>query len=416
MAEKKIPRNAKGEGSFKVNADGTVTHRKSVGFKANGRRKVITVTAKNKSACIREMKKKENEWNNIKNGLHIDSTDTVVSLCYRHLEYQVSNNDLKGKSIDRRECTIENQISGYDLGYLQAQQVTPIDIETHVKLLISENKVGASSIGKVVDVLNAAYEWAIRQGDMQQNPVRLVKTELSKKLKKLSVKGADEADVVALSDEEIKLFEREATELHANGHEKYPAGMYCLLLLHTGMRVGEMIALRWRDWKGDYLVIEKSVSTAKNRNKKSEDENNYISLEGNTKNQKARNIQLNREAKYILWKLKHSRESCEQDDLIVPTKTGKMNTASNLEHRMKVIMKNAGLEDVKGGLHIFRKTFATKMYENGARVEEIAAYIGDLPSTTQKYYIAIRRKVVADGETHQIVKLPGSKAGEEPVA
>ncbi len=64
-----------------------------------------------------------------------------------------------------------------------------------------------------------------------------------------------------------------------------------------------MIALRWRDWKGDYLVIEKSVSTAKNRNKKSEDENNYISLEGNTKNQKARNIQLNREAKYILWKL-----------------------------------------------------------------------------------------------------------------
>ena len=82
--------------------------------------------------------------------------------------------------------------------------------------------------------------------------------------------------------------------------------------------------------------------------KKSEDENNYISLEGSTKNQKARNIQLNREAKYILWKLKHSRESCEQDDLIVPTKTGKMNTASNLEHRMKVIMKNAGLEDVKG--------------------------------------------------------------------
>ena len=64
----------------------------------------------------------------------------------------------------------------------------------------------------------------------------------------------------------------------------------------------------------------------------------------------------------------------------------------------------------------FQKTFATKMYENGARVEEIAAYIGDLPSTTQKYYIAIRRKVVADGETHQIVKLPGSKAGEEPVA
>ena len=53
-------------------------------------------------------------------------------------------------------------------------------------------------------------------------------------------------------------------------------------------------------------------------------------------------------------------------------------------------MKNAEIQGVKGGLHIFRKTFATRMYESGARVEEIAAYIGDLESTTQKYYIAIR--------------------------
>lgn len=65
---------------------------------------------------------------------------------------------------------------------------------------------------------------------------------------------------------------------------------------------------------------------------------------------------------------------------------------TNLEHRMKVIMKNAGLQNIKGGLHIFRKTFATQMYERGARVEEIAAYIGNLESTTRKYYIAIRKR------------------------
>ena len=74
-----------------------------------------------------------------------------------------------------------------------------------------------------------------------------------------------------------------------------------------------------------------------------------------------------------------------------------MNTASNLEHHMRVIMNNAGLDPAIGGLHTFRKTFATQMYENGARVEEIAAYIGDLESTTRKYYIAIRKKVKADG-------------------
>ena len=49
------------------------------------------------------------------------------------------------------------------------------------------------------------------------------------------------------------------------------------------------------------------------------------------------------------------------------------------------------------------------MFEAGARVEEIAACIGDLPSTTRKYYIAIRKKVISDGEVRQIVELPTMK-------
>lgn len=401
-------RNAKGEGSFTQNPDGTITHRKSVGFKANGRRKVFTVTAATKSACIRKMRKKEAEWNNLKETGHVDSDDTITDLCYRHLDYQVSNGDLKKKSIDRRECTIENQIRGYDLGYFQIHMVTPVDIEAHVKQLISDGKVGESSIYKVVDVLNAAFEWAVRRGDLEKNPVHSIKPELVKKIKKLSSKGANDADVAVLSDEEVKKFQEEALMLGNNGKMKYPAGYYCLLLLYTGMRVGEMIALRWRDWEDDLLVIEKSVSMTRNRNKADDNENNFIPVEGSTKNQKARTIQLTNEAKWILQQIKNSRDAYEDDDFIVTTRTGKINTASNLEHRMKVILKNAELQNVKGGLHIFRKTFATRMYERGARVEEIAAYIGDLESTTRKYYIAIRKKVVTDGEVRQVVKLPGN--------
>ena len=207
--------------------------------------------------------------------------ETITNLCRKHLEYQISNKDLKGKSIDRRRVVyIEDQIEGYDLGYLQVYTVTPTDIEVHVNKLIAEGKVGESSICKVVDVLNAAYEWAIRQGDLEKNPVRSIKPELIKKIKKLSCKGANEADVAVLSDEEMKLFEQEATATLKNGKMKYTAGFYCLLLLHTGMRVGEMIALRWRDWKGAHLIIEKNASQwRKNRSKISDEDNNYISLE-----------------------------------------------------------------------------------------------------------------------------------------
>ncbi len=91
----------------------------------------------------------------------------------------------------------------------------------------------------------------------------------------------------------------------------------------------------------------------------------------------------------------------DESAIIAKTRTGKPNTATNLEHRMATIFRNAGLSDLKGGLHIFRRTFAAGMYENGARVKEIAAYIGDLESTTERYYSAVRKKIVEGGEMKQ---------------
>lgn len=73
---------------------------------------------------------------------------------------------------------------------------------------------------------------------------------------------------------------------------------------------------------------------------------------------------------------------------------------------MVTIFKNAGLSDLSGGLHIFRRTFATRMYENGARVKEIAAYICDLESTTERYYIAVRKKIMDGDNVNQVVMLP----------
>ena len=291
---------------------------------------------------------------------------------------------------------------------MQINVITANDIEEHIQKLIKEGKVGSSSIKKVLDVLNAAFEWAKIQKDLADNPVEPVKSKLSTRLRKLSEKSAEEADVMVFSEEEAEVFYKEASKVCKNGKQYYSAGNYLLLLLYTGMRCGELIALRWRDvdWVDGTITIEKSASMTKNRNKKSEEENNFVMLEGTTKNQKARTIQLIPKAMEVLVRIYQNSNFRNSDDLIAPTETGRMNTASNLEHRQKVIQKNAGLSYVEGGLHTFRKTFATWMFHNGARVEEVAAYIGDLASTTQKYYIAIRKKVRTRDGVRQIVKVP----------
>lgn len=401
-------RNAKGEGSFKINKDGTVTHRKSVGFKANGQRKILTVTAANKTACIREMKKKESQWEKQKNVEQIMGGTTVVELCYLHLKYQTEQKELRPKSIDRRECTIDRHIDGYTLGRMQVQAVKVADIDNHITELIREKKLSASSIEKVVDVLNAAYNWAMVRGELEKNPVSPIKPTLVKRIQRLQQKSANEADVDVLSVEEEKKFCSEALSVYENtGKYRYAAGLYGMLLLHTGMRCGEMLALRWRDvdFENGFLTIEKSRSVAKNRDNNGDKK--YVIVEGPTKNVKARKIKLKKEAIDILRLIKiHAVNAGEQDDLIVTTNTGQPNTTTNLEHRMVTIFKNAGLSDLSGGLHIFRRTFATRMYENGARVKEIAAYIGDLESTTERYYIAVRKKIMDGDNVNQVVMLP----------
>ena len=73
------------------------------------------------------------------------------------------------------------------------------------------------------------------------------------------------------------------------------------------------------------------------------------------------------------------------------------------------------MTEFRGGLHIFRRTFATRMYEQGARTKEIAAYIGDLESTTEQYYIAVRKKVKEGDETKQVVMLPVEEKMESAI-
>lgn len=86
-----------------------------------------------------------------------------------------------------------------------------------------------------------------------------------------------------------------------------------------------------------------------------------------TKNEKAREIRLTPKALDVLRLIKTMNTNTEEDDYICITKTGKTNTATNLAHRMAVIFENAELKEYTGSLHICRKTFATQMYDDGAK-------------------------------------------------
>ncbi|MBO6165167.1 MAG: tyrosine-type recombinase/integrase [Eubacterium sp.] len=410
VADDKKKRGARGNGTFIERKDGTFIYRKSQGLNPNGKRKYISVVGETKAICVRRMKEKEELLKREKNKICLSDTDTVEELCQRHLAYQIRNKELKPKSIDRREDTIRNQIGKYSLGKMQIQAVKPADIDNHINVLIGTG-LSVSTIKKSLDVLNAAYEWAVVRAELTFNPVLQIKRSIQKRLSKLGAKGAADADVIVLSRDEEELFLREALRTNENnGQYKYAGGLYGSLLLHTGMRTGEMISLRWKDYDASngLLTINKSTSMTRNRNADDDEAKKYVAVQGTTKNQKARVIKLSEEAINDLRRIAETNLG-KTDDLICRTKTGKQYTATMLEHCMGTIYKHVKFITKVSGLHIFRRTFATRMFENGADVKEIAAYIGDLESTTMQYYIAARQKMVVGDSVRQVVPLPGSR-------
>ena len=407
MPEKKKTRNAKGQGCFVDMKDGTILYRKSAGLTPDGKRKILTVRASSKTACIQRMKDKEAEWYKELKRMEIGQTNTVEELCTKHLEFQVQNNELKPKSIDRREDTIKNQIGKYAIGHMQVQAVTPADIENHIGTLTKEN-LSTSSVKKALDVLNAAYEWAVVRGDLEANPVVQIKRTLARRLSKLETREATEADVIVLSREEEEMFLEETLRRNVNNGElKYSGGLYGRLLLHTGMRIGELISLEWKDYDEANGLLTICKSTSMTRNREGGDKK-YVAMLGTTKNQKARVIQLYPEAVEDLRMIRRYRPG-GPGDLICRTKYGKPYTATMMEHCMDTIYRKTDFDNAVSGLHIFRRTFATRLYENGAEVKDIAAYIGDLESTTRQYYIAARKKMKVGDTVSQVVPLPGNK-------
>ena len=399
-------RRAKGEGHWCRNNAGGFTLRKSVGYKADGHRKVLTVSASSKPEALKKMKKKEKQWEEEKRKFTFQKSMTFAEFMSWHLIKAKAY--LKPRSYDRLEGTISNQIAKYPIGHQQISSMRAEDFERHFQDLVSQG-LAASSVKKVFDAINDAYRYAIMNEKVPSNPMTITVKEIEtlveerdkkifltmhpdKKLDDFYKEKAGLGDVDYLSDMEITAIKNICMEINPKtGKTLYSMGLTALFLLYTGARAGEVLSLQWQDYDPASKVISiyKNHGIARNRDG---GDNKTIRILGYTKNKKVRRIKLSDDAIQIIKQKALESDFCSPEDLIFPTRTGRHNTATNMEHCFARIERKAGLPRATGSLHVLRKTFATKMFRQGARIEEIAAYIGDEPETVRKYYIGMKDK------------------------
>ena len=401
-------RRKNGLGTFTILPDGRYRMRLRMGFNNAGGARILTVTGTSETDCLKKMKKKAAEYENSPStaGTSLIKKITVTELCNIHLNEHLSQKDrLKPKAADRRESTIKNQIEPYKIGRLQTSSVTSQDVSEHIETLLQEGKLSVSSVEKTFDVINAAFKWAENQYYIDYNPCSPVRDRIKNRLKNLKKRNSSEGIVVVLSDDQKEMLEKYVEEMDGTPVHRHLLGLSALLLMYTGIRVGELCALRWSDWsrEGSTLNIGKTRNIVKDR---TDSDSKYIANENSVKNYHSRTLALSAKAVKVLEKMYLINPKHGEDDYILINRRGTPSNPSNYDANINKLYKEIGMPESISGAHIFRRTKATALHSAGVSVENIASYLGDTQETVLKHYISLTKKVVAGGKVLNVVEIP----------
>ena len=170
-------------------------------------------------------------------------------------------------------------------------------------------------------------------------------------------------DIQVLSPEEVRALVRHAASLQD--------GAIYLTATFTGLRLGELIALRWRDidLPGQTIRVRASYSAGALTTPKSG---------------KVRAVPLAPDVATALDGLKARRYLVGEDDLVFLGDTGSFVDGSALRRRYKAALARAGLWPLR--FHDLRHTFGTRVIGHAA-IRRVQEWMGHADIQTTKRYL-----------------------------
>lgn len=244
-------------------------------------------------------------------------------------------------------------------------------------------------------VLDVALKQALSEGVISSNPVPLT-----------VVRSVRTRRVQILTDEtQAKLEEYLFTHPH-----NYHAGI--LLAMFTGMRLGEVCALQWKDYNAatGRLRIGSTVRRQTNYDA-SDGENRTVLITNETKTDTSDRILT---MPPVLRELLENQcirfadrfHAPTDEDYIVFCGKGTMLDPDNLTHYFTRLLKKLGLPHVK--FHALRHTFATRAIENGIDVATVSGLLGHADVTTTTHYYVQPREAAMDQAMRSITPVGNS--------
>lgn len=233
--------------------------------------------------------------------------------------------------------------------------------ELLVELEGSGLRVG--TVNTVRAKLHALLNFAVRKGHLVSNPVSQVRP--------LAYSAGKASQV----QPPWSISEAKAALAAFKGHELEP---FVVLALATGMRKGEILALRWSDVNFSSLTIRIQRSRGERRVLSATSKLEVKILEGLTKTKASnRTLPMSAEVASLLSDLKIRRFGAHEggeDGYLILGMHGNPISPSCLTRSFNKVLVEAGIRRIR--IHDMRHTAANLALETGARLEELSQGLG----------------------------------------
>jgi integrase len=270
---------------------------------------------------------------------------------------------LKPRTVQRYESLFRIHVTPR-IGAVQVRKVGPQHL-VDLYAAMRDAAAAPASIAQVHAVLGSAFKQAVMWGLMARNPRDAVRPPRPQR-----------REMVVLSPEQSRQI-IEATR----GTEM---GTLYLMAMHTGMRLGELLALRWRDVTGDQINVNATLVRIGGQTHRASPKSaagvRTIAMSPTLREAVARHRPMQAE------RLLKIGVRIDDDSLVFTDRWGNPQNGFHITERdFKPLLRRLGLPEVR--FHDLRHAFASLMLSQGTRVDLVSRMLGHAkPATTLNIY------------------------------
>lgn len=332
----------------------------------------------------------------IDENLYVEPSKEIFSEFIEKWFYGHYQNRIKAPTVRNRRYILEKHIlkNNFFLNK-EISKITTVDIDAFYNEKI-KGDYSTSYIRQMHQLLNQAFAQAVKWGEIPNNPVA-------------------DADPPSVTYGELSIWSIDEIKSFLKACKGERHFITFLLAIYTGMRRGEILGLKWSDIDFDNQIIHVNRSLA------------YVPQSGfvftNLKTKSSRRlipvpqsvIEELKTQKNIQNAWKELTGDLYQDqDLVVCTNTGGMQSPQNVIRVMKRITKKANVNQIR--FHDIRHTHASILIAERVDIAQIAARLGHVnPRITLEFYAHLlpgSQNEVADA-FHNAVRDSANKEEEQ---